>query len=98
VSTLLSADKEQVDRLNLEFVSNSAVGSDLNYPIRDEQKSATSQQRSKHEVSNNLQSQKAPKEKLNNKKFDFSSLVPKLLTQVELASRLKVHPSKLRRI
>lgn len=89
--TALSFDKQQVDRLNLEFVSHSAVASDL----RDNQKSSSSQQRSKDEISNNLQSQKAPKEKLNNKKLGFSSLVPKLLNQVELASRLKVHPSTI---
>jgi len=47
------------------------------------------------EVSNDRKSQKLPKEKLNNKKLGFSSLVPELLTQVELANRLKVHPSTI---
>ncbi len=50
---------------------------------------------SKSEVSNDRESQKVPREKLNNKKRDFSSLVPKLLTQVQLANRLKVHPSTI---
>ena len=76
--SLLSTEGEQVDNLNLDFLSNSSR-----------------KEVSKDEVSNNRKSQKVPKEKLNNKKLDFSSLVPKLLTQVELANRLKVHPSTI---
>ena len=82
--SLVSAEKEKVDSFNLDSLSNYSRRSELNDSVK---------QVSKDEVSQDRES--VPREKLNKKKLDFSSLVPKLLTQVQLANRLKVHPSTI---
>ncbi len=87
--SLISSENE------LNSLSNSSAGSQFNDAVRDQKKNCADGQVSKEEISKERKSQNAPREKLNNKKQGFSSLVPQLLTQVQLASRLKVHPSTI---
>lgn len=89
------AQTEEVDGRGVDSPSNSSVGSKFNYADTKNQKTGTNKQFAKDEVSRYPQSKKVPRDQLNNQKINFSSKVPKLLNQVQLANRLSVHASTI---
>lgn len=91
----VAAETQEFDGLNLDSLSNFSVGSKFNYAHGKKENTGTNRQFPKDEAIGDRQSKEVPREKLNNNKNHFSSKIPKLLNQVQLANRLSVHASTI---